>query len=117
MDEGVAQLFTRLSNGRKIIGTVGQLQFEVLQYRLEFEYTAKCRYEPIQLYKACWLRSNDAQQMADFRRQKASFLAEDKHGQLVYLAESPWMLQTAQSDFPKIEFHFKSDFSVAQADY
>lgn len=111
MDEGVAQLFTRLSNGRKIIGTVGQLQFEVLQYRLQHEYGASCRYEPIQLYKACWLRSSDAAQMAEFRRKKSQFLAEDKHGQLVYLAESSWMLASAQSDYPKIEFHFKSDFT------
>ena len=35
MDEGVAQLFINQFNGRKIIGTVGQLQFEVIQYRLE----------------------------------------------------------------------------------
>ncbi len=35
MDEGVAQLFVNQFNGRKIIGTVGQLQFEVIQYRLE----------------------------------------------------------------------------------
>ena len=34
MDEGVAQLFINSFNGRKIIGTVGHLQFEVLQYRL-----------------------------------------------------------------------------------
>ena len=37
MDEGVAQLFTNQFNGRKIIGTVGQLQFEVIQYRIENE--------------------------------------------------------------------------------
>ena len=55
MDEGVAQLFTSKMNGRKIIGTVGALQFEVIQYRLEHEYGAKCRYEPIQIYKACWI--------------------------------------------------------------
>lgn len=54
MDEGVAQLFINQFNGRKIIGTVGQLQFEVIQYRLENEYNAKCRWEPISLYKACW---------------------------------------------------------------
>ena len=41
MDEGVAQLFVNQFNGRKIIGTVGQLQFEVIQYRLENEYNAK----------------------------------------------------------------------------
>ena len=55
MDEGVAQLFVNQFNGRKIIGTVGQLQFEVIQYRLENEYNAKCRWEPVSLYKACWI--------------------------------------------------------------
>ena len=43
MGEGVAQLFTNQFNGRKIIGTVGQLQFEVIQYRLLHEYGAACR--------------------------------------------------------------------------
>ena len=52
MDEGVAQLFVNQFNGRKIIGTVGQLQFEVIQYRLENEYNAKCRWEPVHLHKA-----------------------------------------------------------------
>ena len=33
MDEGVAQLFINQFNQRKVIGTVGQLQFEVIQYR------------------------------------------------------------------------------------
>jgi peptide chain release factor 3 len=44
MDEGVAQLFTLEMNNRKIIGTVGALQY-VIQYRLEHEYGAKCTYE------------------------------------------------------------------------
>ena len=37
MNEGVAQLFINQFNGRRIVGTVGQLQFEVIQYRLENE--------------------------------------------------------------------------------
>ena len=44
MDEGIAQLFTLDINGRKVIGTVGALQFEVIQYRLEHEYGAKYRF-------------------------------------------------------------------------
>jgi peptide chain release factor 3 len=110
MGEGVAQLFVRNVNGRKIIGTVGQLQFEVLQYRLEHEYGAKCRYEPIQLYKACWIQSDDPEQINQFRKKKSNYMATDKHGRDVYLAESPWMLQTAQKDYPEIRFHFKSEF-------
>ncbi|CAN0594074.1 unnamed protein product, partial [Ectocarpus sp. 12 AP-2014] len=50
MDEGVAQLFTLEMNGRKVIGTVGALQFEVIQYRLEHEYGAKCSYENFNVY-------------------------------------------------------------------
>ena len=57
MDEGVAQLFVSSLNGRKIIGTVGALQFEVIQYRLEHEYNAACRWEPISIYKACWIET------------------------------------------------------------
>ena len=57
MDEGVAQLFVNQFNGRKIIGTVGQLQFEVIQYRLLNEYNASCRWEPVSLYKACWVKA------------------------------------------------------------
>lgn len=67
MDEGVAQLFINQFNGRKIIGTVGQLQFEVIQYRLENEYNAKCRWEPISLYKACWVESDDPEELEAFK--------------------------------------------------
>ena len=54
MDEGVAQLFTLELNGRKVIGTVGALQYEVIQYRLEHEYGAKCTYENLPMHKVCW---------------------------------------------------------------
>ncbi len=110
MDEGVAQLFTKTSNNRKIIGTVGQLQFEVLQYRLKHEYSASCRYDPIQLYKACWITSDNQLKLAEFIRKKAAYIAKDKEDRDVYLAESKWMLQTAQTDYPELEFHFTSEF-------
>ncbi len=72
MDEGVAQLFTLQSNGRKVIGTVGALQFEVIQYRLLHEYGASCRYEPLQVYKACWFVSDNSKQLEDFNSEKAN---------------------------------------------
>jgi peptide chain release factor 3 len=110
MDEGVAQLFVSQLNGRKIIGTVGQLQFEVIQYRLEHEYNALCRWEPIQLYKACWIESDDAAQIAEFKRRKAQYMAFDKAGRDVFLADSAYILQLAQNDYPHIRFHFTSEF-------
>lgn len=110
MDEGVAQLFTNQFNGRKIIGTVGQLQFEVIQYRLLHEYGATVRWEPLSLYKACWIESDDPEALAAFKKRKHQFMATDREGRDVFLADSNYVLQMAQSDFPKIKFHFTSEF-------
>jgi peptide chain release factor 3 len=110
MDEGVAQLFTQKSNGRKIIGTVGALQFDVIQYRLEHEYNAKCRYEAINLYKACWIESDNKLQLDDFRIRKYNNLAFDKYGREVFLADTPYALQMAQEKFTDIRFYFTSEF-------
>jgi len=110
MDEGVAQLFTNQYNGRKIIGTVGQLQFEVIQYRLLHEYNAQCRWDPISLYKACWIESDDAQELDNFKKRKAQYMAKDKEGRDVFLADSGYVLQMAQNDFKNIKFHFSSEF-------
>ena len=110
MNEGVAQLFVNQFNNRKIIGTVGQLQFEVIQYRLENEYNAKCRWEPVSLYKACWIESDDEEQLAEFKKRKYQYLAKDKDGRDVFLADSGYVLQMAQQDFSHIRFHFTSEF-------
>jgi len=110
MDEGVAQLFINTFNGRKLIGTVGQLQFEVIQYRLENEYNARCRWEPISLYKACWIESDDAAELEAFKKRKYQYMATDREGRDVFLADSNYVLQMAQQDFKHIKFHFTSEF-------
>lgn len=110
MDEGVAQMFINQFNGRKIIGTVGQLQFEVIQYRLENEYNAKCRWEPVHLYKACWIDSDDQAELESFKKRKYQYMAKDKDGRDVFLADSGYVLQMAQQDFKHIRFHFTSEF-------
>lgn len=110
MDEGVAQLFINQFNGRKIIGTVGQLQFEVIQYRLENEYNAKCRWEPVSLYKACWIESDDQNELEAFKKRKYQYMAKDREGRDVFLADSGYVLQMAQNDFKNIRFHFTSEF-------
>jgi peptide chain release factor 3 len=110
MDEGVAQLFVSQFNGRKIIGTVGALQFEVIQYRLLHEYGASCRYEPINLHKACWLEAEDESELQDFKKRKNQYMATDKSGRDVFLADSSYMLDMAKENFKSIKFHFTSEF-------
>ena len=110
MNEGVAQLFVNQFNGRKIVGTVGQLQFEVIQYRLENEYNAKCRWEPVHLHKACWIESDDEKELDNFKKRKYQYMAKDKDGRDVFLADSGYVLNMAQQDFEHIKFHFTSEF-------
>jgi peptide chain release factor 3 len=112
MDEGVAQLFTLELNGRKVIGTVGALQYEVIQYRLEHEYGAKCTYENLNVFKACWVdpQNSKSDEYKEFTRVKQRYLAKDKQNQLVFLADSAFSLQMTQQTYPNIKFHFTSEF-------
>ena len=110
MDEGVAQLFIKEMNGRKVIGTVGALQFEVIQYRLKHEYGASVEYEHIPMFKACWIEWESEEDLKEFQSRRKKDLAKDKDGNLVYMAESSWALKMAQDNHPNIKFHFSSEF-------
>lgn len=114
-DEGVAQLFTVNPGNRKIIGTVGDLQFEVIQYRLLNEYGASCRYQHLNFYKACWITSDDEAALHDFLQFKAGNIAYDKDQNPVYFAESSWILNTQIEKYPKLQFHFTSEFKMEAA--
>jgi peptide chain release factor 3 len=111
-EEGVAQLFIQHNGNRKIIGTVGELQFEVIQYRLQHEYGASCNFQPMNVYKACWITYDDQEEFDKFARYRDHQLATDKEGNYVFLAESSWILNTMIQDFPKLHFHFNSEFKT-----
>lgn len=108
-DEGVAQLFVQFGGNKKIIGCVGELQFEVIQYRLKNEYSASVDLVSLPFYKACWITSKDPKKLDDFIKFKSANIAEDKDGHLVYLAQSEWFLNTERTNHPEIEFHFASE--------
>jgi peptide chain release factor 3 len=112
-DEGVAQLFTLQPGNRKVVGTVGELQFEVIQYRLEHEYGAKCRFDGMNIAKACWLTSDDKAKLAEYVRLKGQQIGVDKDGNYVFLAESDWILRMNIQNNPAIKFHFTSEFKTA----
>ena len=113
IDEGVAQLFIQQPGNRKIVGTVGQLQFEVINYRLIHEYGANCRFVAKPYVKACWLTSQDDSELERFKKSKSNYLAMDKDDNLVFLAETNFLLQMAETDYPKITFHKTSEFKLS----
>lgn len=113
-DEGVAQMFTQQPGNRKIIGVVGELQFEVIQHRLKHEYGASCDFQPKSFHKACWMVSDDKNKIEEFVRRKSSYIATDKDDNYVFLAESAFLLRQAEFDYPEIKFHTTSEFKVGQ---
>ncbi len=112
-DEGVAQLFTQQPGNRKIIGVVGELQFEVIQYRLEHEYNAKARFDAVNYHKACWM-TGDEDKIAEFIKYKPRDVVLDKDENLVFLAQTAYVLQMAKSNNPDITFHETSEFKVGK---
>ena len=114
-DEGVAQLFMLQPGNRKIVGTVGELQFEVIQYRLEHEYGSKCRFDGMNIAKACWITADDKIKLAEFIRLKGQQITIDKDGNHVFMAESDWILRMNIQNNPDIQFHFTSEFKLAAA--
>ena len=110
MEEGVAQMFVYELGKKKVIGTVGALQFEVIQFRLKNEYSATVEFVPQNIFKACWISSKDERKLQEFINSKQRHIALDKDGKLVFMAESRAWLQMVRDNFPDINFHFTSEF-------
>lgn len=113
-DEGVAQLFVQELENIKIIGTVGDLQFEVIQFRLLNEYSAACSFKPLNYFKACWITTENKEELEKFILHNKRFVTKDKDDRLVFMAESAWALKNRQENFPDMEFHFTSEFKTDQ---
>jgi len=111
-EEGVAQLFIREHGSKLVVGTVGELQFDVIQYRLLHEYKASCSFKPLNFFKACWITSDEETLLKEFCRLKADFIYHDKDDHPVFMAESAWMLKIMQEDWPEIKFHLNSEFKT-----
>ena len=110
MEEGVAQLFTYDLGKKKVVGVVGALQFEVIQFRLKNEYNATVEFVSQNIYKACWISCANEKQLSEFIDSKQRHIARDKDGKLVFMAESKAWLQMVRDNFPEIKLHFTSEF-------
>jgi peptide chain release factor 3 len=109
-DEGVAQLFIRQQGNIKIVGTVGEMQFEVIKFRLLHEYGAECDMQSMNIYKAFWFTSSNKEQLERFQELQNYHIAYDRDDHPVFLAEGTWSYNTAKEMFPDIEFHLTSEF-------
>jgi peptide chain release factor 3 len=104
-EEGATQLFKPLRNNDLILGAVGQLQFEVVAFRLQDEYSVQCVFDAISVHTARWITATDERKLEEFRARAYDHLAVDHSGALVYLAPSRVNLQLTMERWPGITFH------------
>ena len=103
-EEGSTQVFAPLTSTDLIVGAVGQLQFDVVAYRLRDEYKVEARYEPVNVYTARWVHCEDPRKLEEFRRKAAEHLSEDGGGYLTYLAPTRVNLSLMEERWPEIQF-------------
>ena len=110
-EEGVVQLFSKETTNEKVLGVVGQLQFEVIKYRLEEEYKAQCRFEPVEYGGAVWVDGSD-KAMDNFLKFNINHTAFDKDGARVYMYRNEWALERTKTEYAEIRF-----FSTSEMDH
>ncbi|MEM9254917.1 MAG: peptide chain release factor 3 [Pseudomonadota bacterium] len=103
-EEGSTQVFAPLDTTDLIVGAVGQLQFDVVAYRLQDEYKVEAVYEPVNVYTARWVYCDDAVKLQEFRRKASEHLSVDGGDYLTYLAPSRVNLSLMEERWPEIEF-------------
>lgn len=110
VDEGVAQLFYQNQKSRKFVGTVGELQFEVIKFRMLHEYGASCNFRSIGFQKASWVSADNPQSLEQFMRANANRIGFDKEDKPVYFSHSQWDIDTEKRNFPDVVFHETSEW-------
>jgi peptide chain release factor 3 len=114
-EEGATQLFKPLRNNDLILGAVGQLQFEVVEFRLQDEYNVQCVFDTIGVHTARWVYCDDAKLLAEFQQRTYENLAVDHGGALVYLAPSRVNLHLTLERWPGITFRETREHADAAA--
>ncbi|MHA0858162.1 peptide chain release factor 3 [Paenibacillus sp. CMAA1364] len=100
-EEGTIQVFKTVSFDDTILGVVGQLQFEVFEYRMKGEYGVEVQLQRMQYQFARWL-IDDNVDASKFRIN--STLVKDKKGNYVVLFENEYAMRTAMEKNPNAKF-------------
>ncbi len=111
-EEGATQLFKPLRNNDLILGAVGMLQFDVVAYRLQSEYSVDCKFESVPVATARWVECDDAKRLEEFRNKAFDNLAVDHAGSLVYVAPTSVNLQLTQERWPEVRFRMTREHGV-----
>jgi peptide chain release factor 3 len=106
LEEGAIQILydVHAMAQEPVLAAVGELQFEVVQYRLESEYGAQTTLQRLPYTLARWI-DGPAADVAALKLPSNSRLLQDAHGDRVVLFGSPWNLDYCRELNPKLSFY------------
>jgi peptide chain release factor 3 len=104
-EEGSSQIFRRKHNSDTIIGVVGQLQLEVVKFRLLHEYGADAVFHSMPYTYSRWYRSNDRKKQIEFENYYRAHIVYDVRGYPMMLFKSEWELNYILGKHPGMNFY------------
>ncbi|WP_062048007.1 peptide chain release factor 3 [Bacillus sp. JCM 19034] len=107
-EEGAIQLFKTYNrfSEQQIVGVVGVLQFEVLEYRLKHEYKVDIQLERLPFSLARWVTA-DEETLNTFKKSQRNLVTDRDH-RIVALFENEYQMRTAMEKYPDVTFHENS---------
>ncbi|HLD69627.1 MAG TPA: peptide chain release factor 3 [Candidatus Omnitrophota bacterium] len=102
--EGASQLFRKKYNSDTILGVVGQLQAEVVKFRLLNEYGADAVFSPMNYQFSRWYTSKNKKALDTFESQYAGHIVYDIRELPLILFQSEWEKDYIAGKNPEIEF-------------
>ncbi len=102
-EEGAIQIFMSVDDARRdpILAAVGQLQFEVVQYRLQSEYGVETTLEALPYAVARWV-TNGWEALEEAGRIFNAMTVKDSWDRPVLLFRNTWNVAQVESDCPKL---------------
>jgi peptide chain release factor 3 len=104
VQEGAVQLYSTYSTGDYILGAVGQLQFEVFQFRMLNEYNSEVVMEPLGHKVARWINPD---QLDEHMSSSRNILVKDRAGAPLFLFENQFAENWFKSKYPDVELMSK----------
>lgn len=108
-EEGAIQVFRPMAGTVLMLGAVGQLQFEVVQHRLESEYGVKARISPSPYQVARWVtctpENGGEAELKRFMQANLHRMAWDAVDAPTLLVDHQATLRAVEANWPKIQFH------------
>ena len=104
VQEGAVQLYQSYSTGDYILGAVGQLQFEVFQFRMANEYNSEVVMTPMGKKIARWI---SPEQLDEKMSSSRNLLVKDRHGDPLFLFENEFSERWFSDKYPDVKLTAK----------